>query len=85
MDIILKNIKLVGNDTIVSRLPTKEEEPLICKQIGKLFMNILDALGNENEEAIMDMEEFIKITDPLFFYENEEVFWTIIFDSIGIG
>ena len=92
MDIILKNIKLVRAnypekgepEAYITRIPTKEEEPIICKQIDQLFNNLLDTHLNEEDKFPIDLNEFEEIIRPLFFYEkiDEGLFWAITFDSI---
>ena len=92
MDIILKNIKLARAnypekgepEAYIKRIPTKEEEKIICQQIDQLFNNLLDAHLNEENKFPLDFNEFEEIIKPIFFYDNtdEGLFWAITFDSI---
>ncbi len=92
MDIILKNVKLVRAnypekgepEAYITRIPTKEEEKIICQQIDQLLNNLLDAHLNEENKFTIDLNDFEEIIKPLFFYENKDegLYWAITFDSI---
>ena len=92
MNIVLKNIKLARSnypekgepEALITRIPTKEEESIICEQIDQLFNNLLDAHLDEVNRFPIDIDEFEEIIRPLFFYENgdEGPFWAITFDSV---
>ena len=69
MDIVLKNIKLVRSsypekgepEALITRIPTKEEESIICEQIDLLFNNLLDAHLDEENRFPIDIDEFEEI------------------------
>ncbi len=92
MDIILKNVKFIRAnypekgepEAYITRIPTKEEESIICQQIDQLFNNLLDTHLNEEDKFPIDFYEFEEIIRPLFFYEkrDEGLFWAITFDTI---